>query len=160
MLGYFGHCIGLVETSIFRVLHLALWVTWRSHDLGVDSKLLIFFNWRPSPCPQGTVRHPWNDWIQSPWNYYADCALKERISLLCKDINTCWISCLFRYLQKWPFDFAPTLGYKGSRSLNGRLNSRTMQEMRTPGALLVEVNFIRHFFFRLLSQNIYLFIYF
>lgn len=62
VLGYFDHCIFLVRTSIQGLL-LLLWVTQiqMSRYLGVYSRLVIFFNWRPSPCPQGIVRHPWND---------------------------------------------------------------------------------------------------
>ena len=62
VLGYFDHCIAVVRTSI-QGLPLLLWVTQTQMScyLGIYSRLVIFFNWRPSPCPQGTVRHPWND---------------------------------------------------------------------------------------------------
>lgn len=62
VLGYFDHCIFVVRTSIQDLL-LLLWVTQiqMSRYLRVYSRLVIFFNWRPSPCPQGIVRHPWND---------------------------------------------------------------------------------------------------
>lgn len=87
------------------------------------------------------------------------------MSLLCKDINTGWISfylrsyqvdsCLFRYLHKQSLNFVPTLGSNGYRSLIDFLHSRTMQDggLQAPDALQVVVNF-KTLLPRSLSQNV------